>query len=77
MLCLLCCDVQLDIAFRQVDDQTGEPLRQGPPEIAAALGIALPRAQTLLQVCIACPPACPTAARLCSADLALSWHCWR
>ena len=63
--------LQLDIAFRQVDAQTGEPLRQGPPEIAAALGIALPRAQTLLQVRIARPP---TLCCLLLFYAALTWH---
>jgi hypothetical protein len=49
---------QLDIAFRQCD-AAGQPLRQGPPEIAAALGLPLARAQRLL---VAAKRAVPLAA---------------
>ena len=40
---------QLDVAFRQ-RDSAGEPLRHGAPEVAAALGLPLLRAEKLLAV---------------------------
>ncbi len=39
--------LQLDVAFRQRGPD-GEPLKQGPPEIAAALGLPPERAAALL-----------------------------
>ena len=39
----------IEIAFWQ-RGADGEPLKQGPPEIAAALGVPLGRAEMLLQV---------------------------
>jgi 23S rRNA-/tRNA-specific pseudouridylate synthase len=38
----------LDIVYRQIDEQ-GDPIRQGPQEVAAALSVSMNRAERLLQ----------------------------
>ncbi|PRW45465.1 pseudouridine synthase [Chlorella sorokiniana] len=45
----------IEVAFHQ-RDAAGEPLRQGPPEVAAALGLPLRRAEELLRVAMKSTP---------------------
>ena len=51
--CCVCNRLQIEVAFHQ-RDEAGEPLRQGPAEVAAALGLTLRRAEELLRVRSCC-----------------------